>query len=281
VQLFLSTASAFEFDVIFSCDMMPVIHKATLAFMAALSLIAGAINSHAGLGWTLAQAKQQYGKVVFQELIVGRTGYVFTPEDYIIAAFFLKAQVSRILYICRSGSGFDWGRARALLRADAPDAVWSDASKNEAENYYRIIGIKDGVEAYYASLADDGKMLAIWTKQDDEAGRTMPKFDVPQLSSIGDSNEKSGGEINAVKATNVDDGLTPETDRPDVQTNATSGSPSRWHDSARVADTKNPKVKRRSSMHPRYVSVKTRLIALWHQSLRNEKSRGKASSSKR
>src|SRR5262249_48642884 len=112
--------------------MMPVIHKVTLAFMATLSLIAGAINSQAGLGWTLGKAKQQYGKVVFQELIVRRTGYVFTPEDYIIAAFFLKAQVSRILYICRSGSGFDWGRAKALLRANAPDAVWSDAVKNEA-----------------------------------------------------------------------------------------------------------------------------------------------------
>ena len=80
----------------------------------------------------------------------------------------------RIVYICPSGSVFDWGRARALLGANAPDAIWSYASKNEVDNTYRVNGTKDGVETYYASLTDDGKMLVIWTKEDDEAGRTSP-----------------------------------------------------------------------------------------------------------
>jgi hypothetical protein len=107
--------------------------------MAALSLILTASHSHAGLGWTLAQFKQQYGKPVLnQEQIAGRIGYVFTGEDYIIAAFFLNRQVSRIMYICRSGSVFSWERARALLGANAPDAIWADASKNEADNSYRV-----------------------------------------------------------------------------------------------------------------------------------------------
>jgi hypothetical protein len=74
--------------------------------------------------------------VLDQKQIAGRIGYVFTGEDYIIAAFFRDTQVSRILYICRGGAVFNWGRARALLVANAPDAIWEDASKNEADNFY-------------------------------------------------------------------------------------------------------------------------------------------------
>ena len=45
--------------------------------MVALSLILTASHSHAGLGWTLAQFKQQYDKPVLdQEQIAGRIGYV-------------------------------------------------------------------------------------------------------------------------------------------------------------------------------------------------------------
>ena len=243
--------------------------------MSALSLILTASQSHAGLGWTLAQFKQQYGKPVLnQEQIAGRTGYVFTGKDYIIAAFFLNGQVSRIMYMCRSASVFSWGTARALLSANAPDAIWGDASKDEADNSYRVIGTKDGMETDYASLTEDGTMLAIWTKEDDEAGKTSPKLDTPSLSSVMGSNEKSTGEIPAGQASSIDSGLTPKINRPDVQANATSWSASQQSDSAHAAHTKIPKKRLRSSVHPRYVDVKTRLIALWHQSLRHEKSRG-------
>jgi hypothetical protein len=243
--------------------------------IATLGLILTASHSHAGLGWTLAQFKQQYGKPVLnQEQIAGRIGYVFTAEDYIIAAFFLNRQVSRIMYICRNDSVFSWGRARALLRANAPDAIWADASKNEADNSYRVNGTKDGMETYYAALTDDGKMLVIWTKEDDEAGRTSPKLDTPPLSSVMASNEKSTGEITAGQAPSIDSESTPRINHSDVQVNATSWAPSRQPDSVHAAHTKIPNVRLRSSMHPRHVDVKTRLIALWHQSLRHEKSRG-------
>ena len=155
--------------------------KAVLLF-AALGLILTASRSQAGLGWTLAQFRQKYGKpVLAQEPIAGRIGYVFKGEDYTIAAFFLNRQVSRIIYICCSGPVFSWGTVRALLGANAPDAVWSDATKNEADNSYRINGTKNGVETYYASLTDEGKMLGIWTKEDDEAGRTRPKPNTPRM----------------------------------------------------------------------------------------------------
>ena len=228
--------------------------KTIRLLIAALSLILTASHSHAGLGWTLAQFEQQYGKPVLdQEQIAGRIGYVFTGEDYIIAAFFRNTQVSRILYICRGGSVFDWGKARALLRANAPDAIWDDASKNEADNSYRVNGTKDGVESYYASLTDDGQMLAIWTKEDDEAGRTKPTLDTPSVSSVVSSNEKSTGEVTAGPVPSIDSELTPEKNHPDVPANATASSPAQRPASAHASRTKIARAKLRSSTSRREI----------------------------
>jgi len=248
-----------------------------VVLIAALSLVLTESHAHAGLGWTLAQFEQQYGKpVINQEQIGGRIGYAFGGKDYIIAAFFLNTQVSRLIYICRSGSVFSWGTARALLSANAPEGIWGDPIKSDSDNSYRVNGTKDGVETYYASLTDDGTMLLIWTKEDEEATRTTPKLDTPPLSSVMVSNEKSTGEITAGQAPSIDTGLTPEINQPDVQANATSWPLSQRQGSAHSTHTKIFNVRLRSSKHPRYVDVKTRLIALWHQSLRHEKSRGGA-----
>jgi hypothetical protein len=245
-----------------------VARKAIRLLMAALSLILTASHSDAGLGWTLAQFKQQYGKPVLdQEQIAGRIGYVFKEEDYIIAAFFRNTQVSRILYICRGGSAFDWGRARALLRANVPDAIWDDASKNEADNSFRVNGTKDGVESYYASLTDDGKMLAIWTKEDDEAGTTKPRLDAPSVSSVVGSNEKSTGEVTAGHIPSIDS----ELNHPDVSANATSSSPARRPASTHAIRTKIARVKLQSSMssresfHVAPFDAKARSTAFSHQ----------------
>jgi hypothetical protein len=59
-----------------------VARKTIRLLMAALSLILTTIHSHAGLGWTLAQFEQQYGKPALdQEQIGGRIGYVFSGEE--------------------------------------------------------------------------------------------------------------------------------------------------------------------------------------------------------
>jgi hypothetical protein len=225
-----------------------VVRKTIRLLVAALGLILTASHSQAGLGWTLAQFEEQYGKPVLdQQQIGGRIGYVFTGEDYIIAAFFRNTQVSRILYISRGGSVFDWGRANALLRANAPEAIWDAASKNEADNSYRVIGTKDDVESYYASLTDDGKMLAIWTKEDDEAGRTKPRLDTTSVSSVVGSNEKSTGEVTAGHGPSIDRKLTPEINHPDVPANANSSSPAPRPASAHAFRPKIARVKLRSS----------------------------------
>ena len=105
--------------------------------MGAFCLVLTTSHTQAGLGWTLAEFEQQYGKPVLdQEQIAGRKGYVFTGEGYIIAAFLHDTQVSRILYICRAGSVLDQDKARALLVANAPDATWDQTFKTEPDNSF-------------------------------------------------------------------------------------------------------------------------------------------------
>lgn len=94
------------------------------------------------------------------------------------------------------------------------------------------------------------------------------------ISDVVDSNEKSTGEITSGQATSVDRGLTPEINHPDMQANASLGSPAPQQHSARVIQPNHLSIRHRLSVRPRFVNVKMRLIALWHQSLeRSEKSR--------
>ena len=68
--------------------------------------------------------------------------------------------------------------------------------------------------------------------------------------------------------------FSPEINRHDVQANAGTWTAAHRQDSERVMGLKVPRVRFRSSMRLRFVDVKMRLIALWHQSLaRSEKSR--------
>ena len=105
-------------------------------------------------------------------------------------------------------------------------------------------------------------------------GSVSLNADPSALGNVAGSNGQSTNEITSRQVTSVDHELTPEIKHPDLQANATSWSPANRPDSARVIRPKIPDVKYRSSVRPRYVDVKTRLIALWHQSLRGEKSRG-------
>ena len=87
------------------------------------------------------------------------------------------------------------------------------------------------------------------------------------LSEVVGSSGKSTDEITSGRATSSDDGFTPEINRPEVQANVSSWSPAQRQDSARVIRPKIPNVRHRSSMQSRFVDVKMRLLALWHQSL--------------
>ena len=82
-------------------------------------------------------------------------------------------------------------------------------------------------------------MLAIWTKEDDEAARTKPRLDTPSVSNVVGSNEKSTGEVTAGHVSSTDSELTPEINHPDVPANATSSSPAQ-PPSTKESETSNP-----------------------------------------
>jgi hypothetical protein len=243
--------------------------------MGAFCLIVTTSHTQAGLGWTLAEFEQQYGKPVLdQEQIAGRKGYVFTGEGYIIAAFLHDTQVSRILYICRAGSVLDQEKARALLVANAPDATWDQTFKTEPDNSFRVRGTKDGQEGYYASLTGDGQMLAIWTKEDDEAGSIKRRLDSPSVSSVvgsvsgvEGSNEKSTGETTAGTVPSIDRELKPEKNPPNAPAPVTASSPATPRTPAHAPHPKIAQAKLRSStprhenFHVATIKAKTRSTA--------------------
>ena len=109
----------------------------------------------------------------------------------------------------------------------------------------------------------------------EEAGQAtvdpLVKANPAAIPDIGGSNKKRTAEIASGQATNVDLGLIPN--QPNVLGNVTPSSPPERTDSARVIHTKTPSGRYRSSIRRSIVDVRSRLIALWHQSLR-EKSRG-------
>jgi hypothetical protein len=241
--------------------------------MGTFCLILTTSHAQAGLGWTLAEFEQQYGKPVLdQEQIAGRKGFVFTGEGYIIAAFLHDTQVSRILYICRAGFVLDQEKARALLVANAPDATWDQTFKTEPDNSYRVRGIKDGQEGYYASLTGDGQMLAIWTKEDDEAGSIKRRLDSPSVSSVvgsvsgvGGSNEKSTGETTAGTEPSTDRELTPEKNPSDAPAPVTASSPAKRRTPAHAPHLAQAKLRsstpRHENFHVASIKAKTRSTA--------------------
>ena len=131
-------------------------------------------------------------------------------------------------------------------------------------------------------------------------GNLLLNSNPASLSEVVGSNEKSTDEITSGQGTSVDHGFTaispqenpfprmetaastqtpvdapaPEKDHPDVQANASSWSPAHRQDPGREIRPKIHVLRSRSSARLKFADVKTRLIALWHQSLaRSEKSR--------
>lgn len=67
--------------------------------------------------------------------------------------------------------------------------------------------------------------------------------------------------------------LTPEINNISTQVAANSGSPADWEDHARPIGLNIIRARSSGAVRPKLVDVKMRLIALWHQSLRSERSR--------
>jgi hypothetical protein len=105
-------------------------------------------------------------------------------------------------------------------------------------------------------------------------GDPLPSANAAAISKVVGSEEKSTEKITSEQTTSVDRHLIPETNQPAAQAHASSWSPTKRPGPATVIHTKTPKTRIWSSGHPRYIDVKTRLLALWHQGFRCEKSPG-------
>lgn len=96
----------------------------------------------------------------------------------------------------------------------------------------------------------------------------LPNGDPPALSGVVDLNSKNTDESSAGPVNNIQE----EANRADSQANETSLFPARPNDSARVNRPKRSHLRRRASARPRFVDLKTRLLALWHQFWREPRS---------
>jgi hypothetical protein len=154
-----------------------------------------------------------------------------------------------------------------------------------------------------ASLLQENHHKAADLKEEEEARQTRGDLvlnaNPAALSKVAGLTGKSTGETTSGQATRIDhgfivigpqenssprmktaasgqtpaDALTPEINHSDVQANASSSSPAHWQDPAREIRPKIHVSRSRSSVRPRFVDVKMRLIALWHQSrVRTERS---------
>ncbi len=79
--------------------------------------------------------------------------------------------------------------------------------------------------------------------------------------------ENSNTETAASTRTSVD-ALAPQINQADRHASTNWFSPALPQDSSQVIRPRVPKARTRSSVRPRFVDVKTRLLALWHQSLK-------------
>jgi hypothetical protein len=122
--------------------------------------------------------------------------------------------------------------------------------------------------------ADDLTEEATQTRGDLLLNANLLNANPAALSEVVGSNGKSTGDITLGQATSADHGFNPEINHPDVQANESSWSSAHSQDPARAILPKLPNGRYRSSVRPRFVDAKMRLIALWHQSLvRSERSR--------
>ena len=92
------------------------------------------------------------------------------------------------------------------------------------------------------------------------------------LSGVVGSSGESTDKITSGPATSIDHGSISEINHSDVQTNENSWSPAHRPNSGRIIRPKGSNVGHRSPVRPRFVDVKLRLIALWHQSLARSES---------
>jgi hypothetical protein len=152
-----------------------------LILFALATLLITIKHSRAGLGWSFDECVQHYGQTTQPNTRTasGRVLCVFSVKGYDIDAFFMSNTVSRIAYI--SPIGFDKAGVEEFLATNGPGAAWEGPYKDNSDGSYRWHSTKDGAPAYAASLNHERHSLLIWTKEDDDFGRTQGSHEEGKL----------------------------------------------------------------------------------------------------
>jgi hypothetical protein len=108
----------------------------------------------------------------------------------------------------------------------------------------------------------------------------LPNANPVEVSQVAGLSGKSIDKISSEQAPSFDKGFTPEINHAGPQACVRSWSPAQRQDSTRVIRPAVANGRHRQTTHLRFVDVKMRLIALWHQSLmRSERTRSWTQSS--
>jgi hypothetical protein len=111
-------------------------------------------------------------------------------------------------------------------------------------------------------------------KASQSADDPAPNVKVLTFSNFSSLDQKQLGEAVSTAPASIDTGVTPLINQPDVKPDVTSQSQVSDKDSKPAITERIRHLRFRSSVRSSYVGVKARLIALWHQSLRHQKSPG-------
>jgi hypothetical protein len=109
-------------------------------------------------------------------------------------------------------------------------------------------------------------------EESQSAGELTPTFNPAAFTNSTSTNDKQIGEVVSEQPTNLNSGVAPVINQLDAKPDVTAQTQVSGKDSAPAANERIRHV--RSSVRSKYVGVKARLIALWHQSTQRKKSPG-------
>jgi hypothetical protein len=111
-------------------------------------------------------------------------------------------------------------------------------------------------------------------EESQSAGELTPTFNAAVFTNSTSRNDKQIDEVVSEQPTSLNSGVVPVINQLGVKPDAPAQTQVSDKDSARATNERIRHVSPRSSVRSKYVGVKARLIALWHQSTQRKKSPG-------
>jgi hypothetical protein len=124
-------------------------------------------SAKAGLGWSLSECQDNYGKSLHGPTSeYGRLKYLFHTPDYNISVWLFDDMVSRVNYKRVDGGVISLSEIGTLLQVNAPKADWSVDSEKDSTGVVWWYGqVHRDPFAYEAQYTRDD-VVAIFTRAD-------------------------------------------------------------------------------------------------------------------